>query len=128
MKKELITHFTWLANRLAEINTYNMYWSTEFKEKHIKETFDTFYKSLQCDTNKHLIDISKITIETAKEMRFKKCDENSDLYLFPLWFKPLIPIGTEVTAIDGDKIIYNGENLDDDMRFGCLAYGIELKE
>lgn len=126
MNKNLLAHFTWLANRLSELNTYN--WSADFKERELKDAFDTFYKSLQKESNKPLIDLSKMTIEAAKEMRFCKWDENSDLYLFPLWFKPLIPIGTEVTTIGGEKIIYNGTNLDDDIRYGCLAYGIELKE
>ena len=125
MKKELVNHFVWLANRLSELNTYN--WEANFKEEELKKTFDTFYKSLQKESNKPLIDISKMTIETAKEMGFCKWDENSDLYLFPLWFLPLIPIGTEVTTIVGNKIIYNGTNLDNDIRFGCTAYGIELK-
>lgn len=126
MKKELVNHFTWLANKLSELNTYN--WEANFKEKELKNAFDTFYKSLQKESNKPLIDISKMTIETAKEMGFRKWDENSDLYLFPLWFMPLIPIGTEVTSIFGEKIIYDGTNLDNDIRFGCIAYGIELKE
>lgn len=126
MKKELVNHFTWLANKLSELNTYN--WGANFKEEELKKTFDTFYKSLQKKSNKPLIDISKMTIETAKEMGFCKWDENSDLYLFPLWFMPLIPIETEVTSIGGKKIIYDGTNLDNDIRFGCIAYGIELKE
>lgn len=126
MKKELVNHFVWLANRLSELNTYN--WGAKFKEEELKNTFGTFYKSLQKESNKPLIDISKMTVGTAKEMGFCKWDENSDLYLFPLWFMPLIPIGTEVTSIGGEKIIYDGTNLDNDIRFGCLAYGIELKE
>lgn len=126
MEKALVNHFTWLVNRLSELNTYN--WGANFKEKELINAFDTFYKSLQKESNKPLIDISKMTIETAKEMGFCKWNENSDLYLFPLWFMPLIPIGTEVTTILGNKIIYNGTNLDNDIRFGCTAYGIELKE
>lgn len=126
MKKELLNHFTWLVNKLSELNTYN--WDADFKEKEFKEAFDTFYKSLQKESNKHLIDLSKMTIETAKEMGFCKWDDKSNLYLFPLWFMPLIPIGTEVTTIFGEKVIYDGTNLDDDNRFGCLAYGVELKK
>lgn len=83
---------------------------------------------MQKESNNHLVDLSRMTVEMAKEMGFVKWDDNSDLYLFPLWFMPLIPIGTEVTSISGNKIIYNGTNLDNDIRFGCTAYGIELKE
>lgn len=126
MEKALVNHFTWLVNRLSQLNTYN--WDANYKESELKDAFNTFYKSLKKESNNHLIDLSRMTVETAKEMGFKKWDDNSDLYLFPLWFMPLIPIGTEVTTIFGNKIIYNGTNLDNDIRFGCTAYGIELKE
>lgn len=126
MEKALVNHFTWLVNRLSELNTYN--WGANYKERELKDAFDTFYKSLQKESNNHLVDLSRMTVETAKEMGLRKWDDNSDLYLFPLWFMPLIPIGTEVTAINGEKIIYDGTNLDNDIRFGCIAYGIELKE
>lgn len=126
MEKELVNHFTWLVNRLSELNTYN--WDANYKESVLKDAFNTFYKSLKKESNNHLIDLSRMTVETAKEMRFSKWDNNSDLYLFPLWFVPLIPIGTELTTISGDKIIYDGTNIDNDIRFGCIAYGIELKE
>ena len=126
MGKALINHFTWLANKLSELNTYN--WDASYKERELKETFDTFYKSLQKENNKHLVDLSKMTVKTAKEMGFCQWDEDGDLYLFPLWFMPLIPIGTEVISIIGKKIVYDGTNLDNDIRFSCIAYGIELKE
>lgn len=126
MEKALVNHFTLLVNKLSELNTYN--WGANYKERKLKYAFDTFYKSLQKESNNHLVDLSRMTVETAKEMGLRKWDDNGDLYLFPLWFMPLIPIGTEVTAINGEKIIYDGTNLDNDIRFGCIAYGIELKE
>lgn len=126
MKKELINHFTWLINKLSELNTYN--WSAEYKQKQLQEFFETFYKSLYKKENISLIDLSEMSVETARELRFKKWSNDSNLYLIPLWFKPLIPVGTELTCIDGEKIIYDGNNIDDDIRCGCLAYGIEIRE
>lgn len=162
MKTELINHFTFLVNRLAECNTYG--WSAEYKEKNIKEAFETFYKSLKKDTNKHLIDLQTLTVEQAKELRFgrwcsdedidtqieeinalqerkKITDEEADkrkqrisntknLFLIPLWFVPLIPKGTELTTINGDTFIYNGDisEIDTDIRYGCVAYGIKLNK
>ena len=126
MKKELINHFTWLVNKLSELNTYN--WSAEYKQKQLQEFFETFYKSLCKKENISLIDLSEMSVETARELRFTKWSNDSNLYLIPLWFKPLIPVGTELTCIDGEKIIYDGNNIDDDIRCGCLAYGIEIRE
>lgn len=55
-------------------------------------------------------------------------DEKSDLLLIPLYLLPIIPIGTELTSIFGEKVIYDGHNVDKDIRFGCIAWGIEIKE
>nr|DAE02574.1 MAG TPA: hypothetical protein [Siphoviridae sp. ctmYS12] len=29
--------------------------------------------------------------------------------------------------MSGEDIIYDGTNIDTDVRYGCLAYGIEIK-
>lgn len=126
MRKELINHFTWLVNRLSVLNTYD--WSADYKQKQLEESFEAFYKSLWKTENIPLIDLSEMTVETALELRFQKWDSDSNLYLIPLWFKPLIPIGIELTSINGEKIVYDGNNIDDDIRFGCLAYGTEMTE
>lgn len=126
MKKELINHFTWIVNKLSELKTYH--WSADYKQEQLEKYFEAFYKSLWKTENIPLINLSEMNVEEACEMGFKKWDNKSNLYLIPLWFKPLIPIGTELTSISGKKIIYNGENIDDDIRFGCLAYGIEMTE
>ena len=126
MNKKLANHFTWLANTLAECNTYET-WSAELKARTIKESFETFYNSLKKDTNKHLVDLTAMTAEKAKELRFCRWSEDTpNLWLLPLWFVPLIPIGTELTDIGGGKVVYDGNNIDLDVRFGCIAYGIEL--
>ena len=48
--------------------------------------------------------------------------------MIPLWLLPIIPVGTELTSISGETIIYNGTNIDKDIRFGCLAWGIHIPE
>lgn len=126
MNKVIFHAFAWLVNGLSECNTYD--WGAEYKEKELKDKFDKFYKFLQEKENIEILDLNKLTIEQAKELGFQRWDEESDIWLFPLWFLPLIPIGTEVTSISGDKIIYNGKNLDNDIRFGCIAYGVQLKQ
>lgn len=161
MKKELINHFTWLVNRIAECNTYN--WSAEYKERELKKAFKKFYDSLNKE-NRYLIDLQTMTVEQAKELRFCKWISSDDideeiapiesrlkngtisyeeanreiqkfnnirnLFLFPLWFVPLIPKGTELTTITGYTFTYNGDisEIDTDIRCGCVAYGIKLKE
>lgn len=57
-----------------------------------------------------------------------KWDDESDLYLIPLYLLSFIPIGTKLTSIDGETVIYDGTNIDNDIRFGCIAYGINIPE
>ena len=128
MNKDLVNHFTWIANRMAECTAYDSL-SAKYKECHLKEAFETYYNSLKKDTNKHLVDLETMTAEQAKELRFSLWSEDMpNFWLIPLWFVPLIPIGTELTSISGKKVVYDGNNIDLDIRFGCIAYGIELPE
>ena len=122
MKKDIANCLTWYANRISETVQYTN-WSDEFCRIEVKEITDKFLNELK----KH-IDFNHLTIEEAHELRFCKWNDESNIYLIPLYLLPIIPIGTELTTIFGDKIIYDGTNVDNDIRFGCLAYGIEINE
>lgn len=122
MKKEIQNCLIWLVNRVSETIEYN--WDDGFKAKENKKSFETFYKEL-----KNHIDFSKITIEEAKELRFQRWDEEQpNFWLFPLYLVPIIPEGLEVMSISGDKFKYEKDKADNDIRFGCVAYGIEIKD
>ena len=73
------------------------------------------------------IDWNNLTIQEATELRFMKWRNNSDLYLLPLYILPILPIGTALTTINGVDVVYDGSNVDIDTRYGCIAYGIHLK-
>lgn len=99
-------------------------WNNTTRTMCVEETFSTFYESLE---KNGLIDFNNLTVEEAKELRFGKWDEDSDLWLFPLWLVPLIPEELEVTTIFGETIKYD-KNMDNDIRFGCVAYGIKIQD
>lgn len=123
MKKEILNCFSYLINKLSECYVYDN-WSDDLKVKELNLGFDTVYDELK----KH-IDFTKLTLEEAKELRFKKWDEDMpDLWLFPLYLVPIIPEGLEVTSINGETFKYEKDKMDNDIRFGCVAYGIEIKE
>lgn len=121
MKKEIMNCLTWYAN---QIEMACRYWKnptdtySEIKTAQIK-----FLEEIK----KH-IDFSKLTKEEAVELRFGKWTDESNLYLIPIYLLPILPIGIELTAIDGEKVVYDGKNVDDDTRMGCLAYGIVINE
>lgn len=123
MKKEIQNCLTWLANMSSQAFVYDS-WSDETKVSTIKEVYSMFYDELK----KH-IDFKNLTVEDAKELRFGRWDEElPNLWLFPLYLTPIIPEGLEVMYIDGGKTQYKKDEMDDDIRFGCVAYGIEIKE
>ena len=121
MRIEKQNCLTWLVNKISETVIYD--WNNEFKLQQNKKSFNNFYEELK----KH-IDFTKLTAEEARELRFGKWDEKSNLWLFPLYLVPIIPEGLEVMSISGNKYKYEKDKADNDIRFGCVAYGIEIKE
>lgn len=122
MKAELINCFTWYANRISETTTYTN-WSDNFAREEVMKCSKKFLNAL-----KNYIDFENLTEREARELRFQKWSEDEpDLYLIPLYLLPILPIGIELACLDGEKLIYDGKNVDDDIRCGCIAYGIRVK-
>jgi hypothetical protein len=120
MKQEIINCLTWYVNCIAETVQYKS-WSDEFCRKEVKTATMDFLNAIR-----EYIDFSNLTKEEALSLGFGRWDDESDLYLIPLYLLPLVPIGIELTCINGKKIIYDGTNVDNDVRFGCIAWGIEI--
>jgi hypothetical protein len=49
---------------------------------------------------------------------------DEDIILFPSEWYSIIPDGFIVTGLHGEQYPFEKDKTDDDMRFGCLAYGI----
>lgn len=123
MKMEIVNCLSWYVNKVAETVHYES-WSDEMARHENRK-----YMSMMLEELKRHIDWNKLTKEEASELRFRRWDEDMpDLFLIPLYLLPIVPIGTELTTINGDKVLYLGDNVDKDTRFGCIAYGIEIKE
>jgi len=69
------------------------------------------------------VDVSGFTKEQFDQLGFGTWDEDTPVRLIPLWLFPFIADGVEYTTIGGDKITKR-EQMDNDHRFGCLAFGI----
>ena len=101
------------------INTtshYKHYSNSDTIVNQMNNWFDEFNEEL-----KKCIDFNALTECEMRKLGFKKYE---DMMLIPLYLLPVLPIGFEVKSILGDKIVYDGTNLDDDSRAGMLAYGI----
>ena len=123
--QKALVYQSYLANRIAEIKAYGSDWGDGFCVDEIKKTSIKFYSNEEI---KNLFSIDNLTVERAKALRFSQwSDDNPDLYLFPLWFVFFVPYGTKVISIGGEEFEYT-ENTDLDTRFGCVAFGIEIKQ
>ena len=156
MRKEIVDILTWVMNRVTAQQQY-IKWSDTYARKDVNEALQEAQKQLkpyidwgnltvqECEELrfgkwsteediKEDIDYlektckeGKITEEEFKEKKQKYLNTKG-LMLIPLWLFPLLPIGTEVISIFGDKIIYDGKNVNNDIRMGCIAYGIVPKK
>lgn len=122
MKKEVCNCFVYLANAISMVKLYNS--SNEATIELININCTDFINEL-----KKYVDLTNLSLEEAEELGFRLWSEDTPgLYLIPLYLLPLIPVGMELTTINGRKVAYDGHNIDDDNRFGYLAYGIVFEE
>lgn len=115
--------FITYANRIAESIQYTN-WSDEFAREEVRSTTNNFLSALRKE-----VDFDHLSREDVINLGFRiwdTDDSSKELYLIPMYLLPIIPAGTEVVCITGERIIYDGKNMDNDNRFGYLAYGIEF--
>lgn len=123
MREEIMNCLLRYVNWVAETVQYES-WSDEYCRQSVKNATGVFLSAME-----KYIDWGNITREEALGLGFTLWSaDQPDLYLIPLYLLPILPIGTEVTCINGRTFIYDGTNIDNDVRFGCIAYGITIKE
>ena len=123
--KKALSCQSWLVNRISESKAYAKHWSDEFCLEDIRKAIGKYYSD---NYVKEVFTLDNLTKERAEALRFGQwSDEHPDLYLFPLWFVLFLPYGTKVIGIDGDTFEYS-EETDLDIRFGCVSFGVELKQ
>lgn len=123
--QKALNYQSFIVNAVAEIKAYGNAWGNDFCLSPIKEKFDKYIKD---NDVKELFNLKNITWERAKILRFKRWDDDQpNLWLFPLWFVMFLPYGTKVIDINGKEFEYN-KDTDLDTRFGCVAFGVNIKD
>lgn len=145
----------WLANKIACIQTYH--WDEEYKKKSLNDAWQKVQEQFKKDIDWNALtesqckalhfgiwqseedieeEISCLQSEldkghlTKEEFDKKVANERNTfgLRLIPLYLYPSLPIGIILTSIDGKEIAFDGSNIDTDVRFGCIAWGIKPKK
>lgn len=104
-----------MANLAAEAFQYYS-WSDKFCKDNIVNTTQSYIDKYTTD-----LDFTQADLE---DIGFSMWDEESNLMLVPLWLLPFISTGVELTDITGKTSIVGTDTIDNDVRFGCLAYGV----
>lgn len=74
------------------------------------------------------LDPNEFSVEEMKELGFCKWSEDSGLWLIPLWMLPFLVDMFIYATIDGEGPKMGArKDIDNDHRFGCLAYGVVKK-
>ena len=152
LEKKVNNTLKWLANQIACIQVYH--WDEEYKKESLNNAWQKVQEQLKKDIDWNALtesqckalrfgswqseedveeEISFLQSEfdkghlTKEEFDEKVANEKNTLglRLIPLYLYPSLPIGISLTSIGGDEIVFNGSNIDTDVRFGCIAYGIK---
>lgn len=98
-------------------------WDKELRFDYVVKSREEFLNYI-----KENLDWGDIDIETCKLLGFCRLDDDMpDLWLIPGYLYPIVPLGLKVKSIGGTELEWTGKE-DNDVRFGCLAYGIEVKK
>ena len=107
-----------LLSRVGEILTYK--WGDQFKVEHIEGIYKSI-KNWEIDHGPFKIDPNDLTEEEMVELGFSNWDDK--LKLIPIWMYTFLSDEFESQSISGEKI-FSKSKMDNDNRFGCLAYGV----
>jgi len=112
-----------ILRRAAEVISYK--WDAEFAVSTLGEIETNLRKKE--DIGLYDIQPSDLTATEMEELDFGKWTETSEMMLIPLWLFPYLADNIIVNCIDGTTVMKKSE-MDNDNRFGCLAYGVTPKQ
>ena len=145
----------WLANQIACIQVYH--WDEEYKKKSLNDAWQKVQQQFKKDIDWDALtesqckalhfgswqseedveeEISIIQSAynkgrlTKEEFDKRVADEKNTigLRLIPLYLYPSLPIGITLTSIGGEEVVFDGSNIDTDIRCGYIAWGIKPKK
>ena len=106
-----------MLNKAAEVMNYTN-WSDEFSTKQNREITDIV------DQQIGKINIAELTKEQMDDLGFGTWSEDNPMRLIPLWLFKFLPDEIESECINGTKTVLKTAEMDNDHRYGYLAYGI----
>ena len=116
-------YMTMHVNKMAECVTYG--WSSDFIVSEIKG----FPDKLKSMDGYESINPNNLTKSQLFELGGKGWGEDlPNLVLIPIWMLPHLPEEFKGASFSGEEVTLKTSELDNDHRFGCLAYGVILED
>lgn len=111
-----------LASNASQGAAYEQ-WSDEFARKEVREIWSNSGGTFNPKRDPFTLDeLRTIPREELYELGFGNWDH--EMLLFPLWVVNFIKDGEKVVDINGKESILDSETRkDNDVRYGCVAYG-----
>ncbi len=110
-----------LLNKVGESLSYES-WGNEFRLENIQD----IHKTLNRWEEEHgsmKIDPTDLSFEQMNELEFGSYSKENPIKLIPIWLFPFLCEEFESESISGSKY-YKLSDIDNDHRFGSLAYGV----
>jgi len=110
-----------MGKALANISQVKEYknWSNEFCRNEVEEYMKNFENALKD------IDFTKFTKEELYNVGCSPYDDK--LICIPIWLYNVLPDGVDLYSIFGGQYIKGKDDIDKDIRFGCMAYGFKFE-
>lgn len=116
-----------LAIEAGKHMVYSSSWSADFCRTRLEELRDEIIKELG------LVSFECLTGEELRDLGFGKWDEADSILLIPIWLYPFIAPGQKLWCFGGKPILVREDYtnpdaegyIDNDQRFGYLAYGVK---
>lgn len=106
-------------NRAAEVKAYTN-WEADFAVRQIR---DIPADLLSQNPDLGGIQPSELTAAECESLGFCGWSKENPIRLIPLWLFPFLAGDVKTTTIDGEAVLCKAD-MDNDHRFGCLAYGV----
>ena len=98
-------------------------WSDDFARKHLREAWKAEGRSDLWKRRLTVAELCEVADEKLRGLGFGSWD--GALTLIPLWAYNLIADGETLTSISDSTEVVGVDDIDLDVRFGCIAYGFK---
>jgi len=115
-----------IMNRAAEVIAYKN-WGDDFAAKQIRNAPEEIEQQMKGGKELFGIQPAELTETEMADLGFGIWNDTTTMRLIPLWLLPFLADEIEAECISGEKTVIKKSEMDNDNRFGCLAYGVTPK-